>query len=144
MWILEWIPNWFFYLILLAGIIGFISTFFIRFVPVPFIELYKMPIQLVSVVLMVFGTFMIGAVYNNDAWLAKVKELEVRVAKAEEEAKKENVKIVEKIVVKTQIVKEKGDDVIKYIDREIVKYDNQCVIPNEFVKALNQAAEIKR
>jgi hypothetical protein len=93
---------------------------------------------------MVFGTFMIGAVYNNDAWLAKVKELEIRVAKAEEESKKENIKIVEKIVVKTQIVKEKGNDVIRYIDKEIVKYDNQCVIPDEFVKALNEAAEIKR
>jgi len=99
---------------------------------------------LVSVILMVFGTFMIGAVYNNDAWLAKVKELEIRVAKAEEESKKENIKIVEKVVVKTQIVKEKGNDVIRYIDKEIVKYDNQCVIPDEFVKALNEAAEIKR
>ena len=144
MWILEWIPNWFFYIILIVGIVGFISTFFIRFVPIPFVDLYKMPIQLVSVILMVFGTFMIGAVYNNDAWLAKVKALEAKVAIAEQEAKKETVRIETKIIEKTKIVREKGEQVIQYIDREVIKYDSQCVIPNEFVKALNDAAEIKK
>lgn len=144
MWILEWIPNWFFYIILIVGIVGFISTFFIRFVPIPFVDLYKMPIQLVSVILMVFGTFMIGAVYNNDAWLAKVKALEAKVAIAEQESKKETVRVETKIVEKTKIVREKGEQVIQYIDREVIKYDSQCVIPNEFVKALNDAAEIKK
>jgi predicted nucleotidyltransferase len=60
---------------------------------------------------------------------------------------KENVKIVEKIVTKTQVVKVKGEEVVKYIDREIVKYDvkfaqgGQCEIPKEFYKSLNDAAE---
>jgi hypothetical protein len=144
MWILEWIPNWFFYLILLIGVVGFISTFLIRFLPIPFISLYKAPIQLVSIVLIVFGTFMIGAVYNNDSWLAKVKALEAKVAIAEQEAKKETVRIETKIIEKTKIVREKGEQVIHYIDREVIKYDSQCVIPNEFVKALNDAAEIKQ
>jgi hypothetical protein len=144
MWILEWIPNWFFYLILLIGVVGFISTFLIRFLPIPFISLYKAPIQLVSIVLIVFGTFMIGAVYNNDSWLAKVKALEAKVAIAEQEAKKETVRIETKIIEKTKIVREKGEQVIQYIDREVIKYDSQCVIPNEFIKALNDAAEIKQ
>jgi hypothetical protein len=103
-----------------------------------------MPIQLVSVILMVFGTFMIGAVYNNDAWLVKVKALEAKVVIAEQEAKKETVRVETKIVEKTKIVREKGEQVIQYIDREVIKYDSQCVIPNEFVKALNDAAEIKK
>lgn len=144
MWLLQWIPNWFFYLILLIGVVGFISTFLIRFLPIPFIGLYKAPIQLVSIVLIVFGTFMIGAVYNNDSWLAKVKSLEAKVVISEQEAKKETVRIETKIIEKTKIVREKGEQVIQYIDREVIKYDSQCVIPNEFVKALNDAAEIKQ
>jgi len=87
---------------------------------------------------------MLGAVYNNDSWLAKVKELEAKVVIAEQEAKKETVRVETKIVEKTKIVREKGEQVIQYIDREVVKYDSRCVIPNEFVKALNEAAEIKR
>jgi hypothetical protein len=71
----------------------------------------------------------------------------VKLAKAEAESQKENVKIVEKIVTKTQIVKERGADIIRYVDREVVKYDTKfapggvCEIPNEFIKAHNDAAE---
>ena len=82
-----------------------------------------------------------GALYNNAEWVARVKEMEAKVATAEAESKKENIKIVEKIVVKQQVVKERGEDIIKYVDREITKYDSTCVIPKEFVKALNDAAQ---
>ena len=41
----------------------------------------------------------------------------------------------------SELVKTRGDDIIKYVDREITKYDQQCVIPKEFVKAHNDAAE---
>ena len=46
-----------------------------------------------------------------------------------------------------EIVKIKGEEVIKYVDRELVKYDTkfaaggQCEIPKEFIKAHNDAAE---
>lgn len=144
MWILQWLPNWLFYLTLLIGVVGLIATYFIRFIPIPFVYMYKTPIQLASIALIVFGTFMSGAVYDNDAWIAKVKALEEKVAKAEQESKVENVKIVTKVVEKTKVIKEKGDDIIQYVDREVTKYDNQCIIPKEFIKALNDAVEIKK
>ena len=53
---------------------------------------------------------------------------------------KENIKLVEKVVTKTQVVKQRGEDIIKYVDKEIVKYDNTCVIPKEFIEAHNRAA----
>ena len=59
----------------------------------------------------------------------------------------ENIKIVEKVVNKVQIVKTRGQDIVKYVDREIVKYDTKfapggvCEIPKEFVEAHNRAAE---
>ena len=56
-------------------------------------------------------------------------------------AKKENIKIVEKIVTKKQIIKERGEDVIKYINKEVVKYDSKCEIPEEFIKSLNDASQ---
>jgi hypothetical protein len=73
--------------------------------------------------------------------------MELKVAAAEVQSAKENIKIVEKIVNKTQIIRTRGDDVIKYVDREIVKYDTKfapggvCEIPQEFIKAHNDAAE---
>ena len=93
------------------------------------------------------GTFMSGAIYDNDAWEARVKEMEAKVAIAETQSKEENIKIVEKVVTKTQVIKTRGEDIVKYVDREVVKYDTkfapggECEIPKEFIKAINDAAE---
>jgi hypothetical protein len=141
MWILKWLPDWIFYGILLLGVVGYAITFLLKFVPIPAIYIYKTPIQLVSIAFIAIGVFMAGAIHNEEAWNAKVKELEVKLAEAQVKSSQENIKIVEKVVTKTKVIKEKADNIVKYIDREIVKYDTSCVIPNEFVKALNEATE---
>lgn len=141
MWILKWLPFWFFYALFGIGVVGYIITYLLRFIPLPALYIYKTPIQIVSIILVVVGVFMAGAIHNEEAWIARVKELEAKVAEAEAKAAVENVKIVEKVVTKTQVVREKGAETVKYIDREVVKFDTTCVIPKEFVKALNDAAE---
>jgi hypothetical protein len=141
MWILKWLPDWIFYGILLAGVIGYLATYLIKYIPVPFVYMYKTPIQLGSIAAIVIGTFMSGAIYDNNAWLDRVHEMEAKVAKAEQESKEANNKIDNKTQEsKTKIV-EKQVLVKQYIDREVTKYDNQCIIPKEFIKALNDAAE---
>ena len=73
--------------------------------------------------------------------------MESKVAAADIESQKETVKIVEKIVKKTEYIKTRGEDIVKYVDKEIVKYDTKflpggvCEIPKEFLKAHNDAAE---
>ena len=97
--------------------------------------------------MIVIGVFMSGAIYNNDQWEAKVKELQEKVKVAEEQSKQVNAEIVEKVVVRNKVITEKGKEVVKYIDREVVKYDTkflpggECEIPKEFVGAINKAAE---
>jgi len=108
---------------------------------IPLVDTYYIPIRIVGFVVLAFGIFFEGAIYNNKEWVARVKEMEAKVAAAEVESKKETIKIVQKVVVKQQIVKERGEDIVKYVDREITKYDNTCVIPKEFVEALNDAAK---
>lgn len=71
----------------------------------------------------------------------KIKDLQVKLAEAEAKSQQENVKIVEKVVTKREYYRLRGKDIIQYVDREVTKYDNQCVIPKEFVKAHNDAAE---
>lgn len=146
MWILKWLPDWIFYAILFLGIIGYAATHLLRFIPIPAIYMYKTPIQLVSIAFIVFGVFMAGAIHNEEAWIARVKEMEVKLAKAEAESAKENVKIVEKIVKQKEYITVRGEEIIKYVDREIVKYDEkfaaggQCAIPKEFIEAHNKSA----
>ena len=145
MWMLQWLPDWFFYVIFFAGLLGLIATYIMKFIP--FVYVYRTPIQAVSILAIAIGTYMSGAISNEEAWQARVKEMEAKVAAAEVQSVKENIKIVEKVVIKTQIVTTRGQDIIQYVDREIVKYDTKfapggvCEIPKEFIKALNDAAE---
>ncbi len=145
MWILQWLPNWIFYGIFFAGLLGLLATYVMKFIP--FVYVYRTPIQAVSILAIAIGTYMAGAISNEEAWQARVLEMEAKVAAAEAESQKENVKIVEKVVNKVQIVRTRGEDIIKYVDKEIVKYDTKflpggvCEIPNEFVEAHNRAAE---
>lgn len=147
MWLLQWLPNWVFYALFFVGVLGFLGTHLLRFIPIPAIYIYKTPIQIVSIILIVIGVYMSGAISNEEAWVARVKEMEAKVAAAEAEAAKENIKIVEKIVKKTEYIRIQGQQVTQYIDREVVKYDEkfgpggQCELPNEFIKAMNDAAE---
>ena len=143
MWILQWLPDWIFYGILVLGLLGFAATYLMRFLPIPGLYVHRTAIQIVSVVLVVIGTYMSGAISNEEAWRARVLEMEAKVAEAEAKAAKENVRIVEKVVYKTQVIKEKSDEIVKYIDREIVKYDSKCEIPKEVVTVINNAAESK-
>ena len=142
MWILNFLPDWFFYIILIAGVGGLAASYLMKFIP--FVYMYKTPIQIGSVVAIVLGTFMIGAAWNDQEWRRRVAEMEQKVAAAEVQSNEENVKIVTKIVKKTEIVRTRGEDIVKYVDREVVKYNDRCEIPNEFVKVLNDAAELPK
>lgn len=145
MWILSWLPNWIFYGVFFAGLLGLLATYVMKFIP--FVYVYRTPIQAISVLAIAIGTYMSGAISNEEAWQARVKEMEAKVAAAEIESQKENVKIVERVVKKTEYITRKGQDIVKYVDKEVVKYDTkfmpsgQCELPKEFIKALNDAAE---
>ena len=140
MWILKFLPDWIFYGIFLVGVIGFAVTYLFKYIPVPFIYMYRKPIQIGSMLAIIFGTFMSGAIYDNEAWEARVKEMEAKVAKAEQQSKEANTVIESKVEKAKEKIVQKQIVVKQYIDREIVKYDNTCVIPKEFVEVHNKAA----
>jgi len=148
MWILQWLPNWIFYGIFFAGLLGLLATYVMKFIP--FVYVYRTPIQAVSVLAIVIGTYMSGAISNEESWQAKVKEMESKVAAAEIKSQKENIKVIEKVVKKTDYITRRGQDIIQYVDREVVKYDErfkpggQCELPKEFIKAINNAAEVPK
>ena len=115
MWLLEFlslsaifdlIPFWVFLIPIAIGLLGLVATFLMKFVP--FVYVYRSPIQLISILLITIGTFASGAKFNDMLWVAKAEEMKQKIAEAEKKSKEENVKIVEKVVIKTQIVKEKN------------------------------------
>jgi hypothetical protein len=148
MWILNFIPDSVLYfgvmLLICSGLILLAVGQCMRFIPAPLvytISPYKTPINIASVVLLVIGIYFYGGYSTEMVWRERVKEVEAKVAKAEAESKTANDKLVQKSKQKVVVIKQKAQIVKQYIDREITKYDNTCVVPNEFVKAHNAAAK---
>lgn len=135
MWLLKFFPSWIFSLMFFLGIIGYLVTKTAKFLP------YQKVIQYTSIGLLFFGTYMSGAISDNDAWLKKVAELEKKVLMLEAKSANVNTKITKDILDHKLQRTEKSQEIIKYVDREVVKYDESCVIPPEVVKALNKAAK---
>jgi membrane protein implicated in regulation of membrane protease activity len=144
MWILQWLPNWIFYAILLIGLLAFAATYLLKIIPIPALFVYRTPIQIASLMMIVFGVYMAGSIANNESWLAKVNEVKAKLAEAEAKGAQETVKVVEKVVYREKVVRQKGQDVIKYVDREVVKYDNKCEIPPPFIESHNKATEYEK
>lgn len=139
MWIINWLPEFIVHLIFLAGIVGTIAGFVLGFIP--FISKYKLPIQIISLLLLSLGVYLEGGLAEKAKWELRVKEMEAKVAEAEAKSAVVNTQIVEKIVTQKQIVKEKGDKIVQYIDREIKVFDNTCTVPELAIKAHNMAAK---
>lgn len=138
MWILSFLPDFLLHVILAVGIFGTIAGFVLGFIPI--VNKYKLPIQICSLLILSLGLYLEGGLANEQGWRLKVKDVESKLAKAEAQAAVENVKIVTQVVKKLELVKTRGNDIVQYVDREIVKYDNTCVIPIEVIKAHNAAA----
>ena len=149
MWMLSFIPDSLItlivHIIFAIGVIGFfVGSFASKF---PFISAYGNIVKIVAGILLVVGLYLEGGLGVEQEWRKKVAEMQAKVALAEQQSAKENVRIVEKIVKQTEYIKTRGEDIVKYVDREVVKYDTkfapggQCEIPKEFIKAINDAAE---
>lgn len=145
MWILSILPEIAIHIIFGIGVLGTIFGFLLGFIP--FIKPYKLAIQICSIIILVFGVYLEGGLADYKEWQLKVAEMEAKMAKLEAESGKKNIEIQEKVVEKIKVVREKGQDIIKYIDREVVKneevirYVERCPeIPISIIEEHNKAA----
>jgi len=148
MWILHFLPESLILFVTTSLLLAGIATTTVSFLPA--LAQYRIPTQVLGIALLVAGVYFRGGYSIEMEWRERVAEVEARVAAAEAKSKETNTKIVTKVVTKTQVVKTRGETITKYIDREIVRYDTkfapggQCEIPREFIKAINDAAEVPK
>ena len=147
-WMLSLIPDWFWTLVLISGIVGTLATWVLKFIP--FVSTYRLPIQVASIIALVVGVYFQGVIANEAKWQDKIADLQKQIVEAETKSKETNVVVQEKIVTKTKIIKEKGQDIVNYIDREVVKkeeiikYIEQCPVPKEIIDLHNQATDLNK
>jgi uncharacterized membrane protein (DUF106 family) len=148
MWILSILPDAAIHIIFGLGILGTIAGFVLGFIP--FVKTYQFAIQICSIIVLVFGVYLEGGLADYKEWELRVKEMEAKMSQAEAQSANKNIEIQEKIIEKTKVIREKGRDVIKYIDKEVVKkeevikYIENCPVPKEIIDLHNQATELNK
>ena len=142
-WMLSLIPDsifiWVTYLLFGLGFALYVASKLVTWIPM--IKAYKLPAELVGVVLLVIGSYLFGGYGTEMSWRERVAELEAKLKLAEEKSQQVNTVIQEKIVYKTKIVEKKT---VEYVDRikEIAKeIDAKCEVDPRVIDALNKASE---
>ncbi len=147
MWQLGWITSlipdsifiWLTYGLLGLGILLYVASKLVAWLPI--ISQYKLPAELIGIVLLVIGSYLFGSYGTEMTWRARVAELEAKVKIAEEKSQQVNTVIQEKVVTKIKVVKENV-----YVNREIIKevagkqLDAQCTLPKSTVSLHDSAS----
>ena len=142
-WVLSLIPDslfvWIYYIMLTLGLGLYIVSKLVKWLPM--MGQYKLPAELVGVVLLVVGAYFYGGYGVQSAWQARVAELEAKVKIAEEKSQQVNKVIETKVVEKIKVVKENI-----YVNREIIKevagkqLDASCSLPKSTVSLHDSAS----
>jgi len=119
MWLLHLLPDslilYITYAMLLVGLAGIILGFFLG--KLPFVSQYRLPIQIVSIILFCSGLYWYGGYSAEMAWRERVAEMEAKVAAAEAKSKQLNSELEAKTVERTKLIREKGKKQVEYITR---------------------------
>ena len=145
MWLLHLLPTslilWIVNIAMIAGAIGILASFFIKFIP--FINIYRTPIQIVSIIVFCSGIYWYGGYSTEMIWRDQVAQMEAKVAESEAKSKKFN-KVIQKVYVDRVKVVKQDVVVIQEKIREISNtIDKDCKITPEAIDLLNQAARRK-
>ena len=143
MWILHFLPDalilWFCNMLLLTGVALTVAGFFAH--RISLVSQYQLPFKVLGIALLVLGVYFRGGLAVEAEWRERVAEVEAKLRVAEQQSAKENTRIETRVVKKTEYIKTRGQDIVQYVDREVTKYDNSCIIPQPFIEAHNRAAE---
>ena len=105
---------------------------------------YRRPALFVALLAIPLLLWACGYWTAHNHWRALAQDLQAQVLAAQAEAQAVSAQIETKVVTRTQVVRERGRDVVEYITREVAPQDSVCTIPPEFVTAHNRAAEAPR
>lgn len=140
MWLINWLPDWFFYFMLLAGVAGLGISFFVKFIP--FVNTYRLPLQIASVVLTVLGVWFAGGIAKDKEYRAEIEAAKKRAEVAEQKAKDANARVEYVFKDRVKVVKETQVIVQEKIRDLSVQIDSQCKVIPQVIDIHNQAARI--
>ena len=138
MWILNWLPDFVFHLMLLIGLLAIGASFVLSFIP--FVSQYKLPIQVAGILLTVLAVWYEGGIAKDAEYRERIAAMELKVSKAETQSAEANTRLVEQLLAHQAQIKD-----ITNVNKQKLKdladqLNKQCTINNSVIDVLNNAA----
>ncbi len=141
MTLLSFVPEFIIHLLLIGGVIGFISSILLELFPL--IKTYKIVIQIISVFSIVAGAWGSGANFIKELNEKEIAELKNKVILAEKQSLENNSKVEYVYKDKIQTVKDVQVVVRDKIRDIAVTIDSNCKVSAQAIDQLNAAARNK-
>jgi len=142
-WMLSFIPDSFFlwvsYTLIGIGVGLYVLSKIVKWLPI--ISQYKFPAEILGIIILTVGAYVFGSYGTEMVWRERVRELEEKVAIAEQKSKETNTIIKEKIVTKIKEIKVFQDRIKEVIVEKEKIIDAQCTVPQEALDILNDSAK---
>ena len=145
MWFLSFIPDWILQwaihgLVILGLVLTFIGSL-VRFIPV--IQPYALVGRQLGIVLLVIGVFFEGGYATEMSYRARIAEMQAKIKEAEVKSAKANEKLAAEVSKNKELIKEKVNRNAKDIEAKREAINAECKLSDDAWVLYNRAVEPK-
>ena len=142
MWLLNFLPDFVFHLLLIIGVLGIVAGFFLN--SIPFFNTNAQAIQVAAILLTVVAVWYEGGISKDAEYKARISELQLKVTKAETASAEANVKLAEQILREQARIKDLTETNKKRLKELSDQLNKQCTVNNSVITVLNDAAKNRK
>jgi hypothetical protein len=146
MFLLHFLPDWllsgFVNTILIVGAILTVLSYFTSWIP--FITQYRVPAQVLGLVLLTGGVYFKGGESAELQWRGRVAELQQKIQLAEQKSQAATERLNDEVKRNKQQAKETTTAIKKDIARNAQQLDNECRVSDLAIGIHNDAASNKK
>lgn len=139
MWLLNFLPNFIFDLLMLIGALGIAASLILKSIPI--ISKYNIPILIASIFIMVTAAWYNGAIAKEIEYKLAIEDMKLKVAESEKQAAEANAQIEYIFIDRIQPIKDVQVVVQEKIKNVAVNIDDNCKITIDTIDILNSAAQ---
>ncbi|MEI6297247.1 MAG: hypothetical protein WCO84_06460 [bacterium] len=141
MWLLNFLPDFVFHLLLIIGVLGIVAGFFLS--NIPFINTNGKLIQVVSILITVLAVWYEGGIAKDQEYKKQIAELQLKVAKAETESANANAKLTEELLKHQQAIQQITAANKQRLNNQAADLNKACTVNDNVISILNDAAKAR-
>jgi hypothetical protein len=142
MFILNWLPDFVFHLMLLVGLLAIGASFVLSFIP--FVSEYKLPIQVAGIILTVLAVWYEGGIAKDAEYKIRIAEMQLKISRSETAAAEANTKLAEQILKEQARIKDITETNKKRLKELADQLNKQCSVDQAVINVLNDAAKNRK